>query len=70
MLYYSVLGFIQTCLKLIIAITIVYYSADKLILYGLLMTLLSLQSFLPNDFIVIITMRSVNLIFKNISTNH
>lgn len=42
MLYYSILGFIQTFLKLIIAIVIVYYSADKLILYGLLMTLLSL----------------------------
>ena len=50
MLYYSVLGFIQTCLKLIIAITIVYYSADKLILYGLLMTLLSFAVLLTQRF--------------------
>lgn len=42
MLYYSILGFTQTILKLIIAIVVVYYNSDKLILYGLLMSLLSL----------------------------
>lgn len=41
MLYYSILGMIQTILKLIIAIITANYYYDKLIIYGLLMTLLS-----------------------------
>lgn len=41
MLYYSVVGIIESVLKLAIAFWVVYTSADKLIIYGLLMTLLS-----------------------------
>ena len=37
--YYSIVGFIFTFIKLIIAILIVYISTDKLILYGILTTI-------------------------------
>lgn len=42
MLYYAVVGIIQSLLKLVIAIVIVNTSADKLILYGLLTALLTI----------------------------
>ena len=42
MLYYAIVGIIESTLKLVIAIVIVNTSSDKLILYGLLMALLSI----------------------------
>lgn len=42
MRYFSIVGTFQTILKLAIALTIVYVCADKLILYGVLTTLVSL----------------------------
>ncbi len=37
MLYYSIVGVIESFLKLFVALIIVYYGGDKLILYGILM---------------------------------
>ncbi len=42
MLYYAVIGVVESILKLIIAFVIVYTVADKLILYGLLMAILAI----------------------------
>ncbi len=42
MFYYAIVGILESFLKLIIAIAIVYTSTDKLILYGLLMALLTM----------------------------
>lgn len=41
MLLYAILGIIETLLKLVIAVAVVYTASDKLILYGLLMASLS-----------------------------
>ncbi len=41
MLYYSIVGILESILKLAIAFVVVYSSADKLILYGLFMALLT-----------------------------
>ena len=40
MIFYAISGTIETILKLVIAITITYINADKLIYYGLFMTLI------------------------------
>lgn len=40
MLYYSIVGIIESLLKLSVAIIIVYYAGDKLILYGILMAII------------------------------
>lgn len=42
MLYYSIVGIIESIFKLIIALIIVYYIGDKLILYGILMAIIPL----------------------------
>ncbi|SFU30116.1 Na+-driven multidrug efflux pump [Pustulibacterium marinum] len=39
MLYYSIVGIIESLLKLAVAVMIVYYVGDKLVLYGILMVL-------------------------------
>ena len=40
MLYYSIVGIIESLLKLGVALVIVYYAGDKLILYGILMAII------------------------------
>ncbi len=42
MLYYAVVGILESVLKLVIALVVVYTASDKLILYGLLMALLTI----------------------------
>ncbi|GHT56298.1 hypothetical protein AGMMS49982_23090 [Bacteroidia bacterium] len=42
MLYYSIVGIIESVLKLAVALVVVYTLADKLIIYGLLMACISL----------------------------
>ena len=42
MLYYSIVGIIESLLKLSVALIIVYYGGDKLILYGILMACIPL----------------------------
>lgn len=37
MLYYSIVGVVESLLKLAVALIIVYYAGDKLILYGILL---------------------------------
>ncbi len=49
MLYYAIVGIVESILKLTVAIIVVYTSADKLIIYGALMTGIS--------FLVMIIMR-------------
>lgn len=44
MLYYSIIGIIETMLKLVVAIVIQFSSYDKLIVYGVLMSAISLNS--------------------------
>ena len=41
MLYYAVIGIFESLLKLVTALVVVYTAADKLILYGILMALIS-----------------------------
>ena len=42
MRYMSIMGILQTLMKLAIALIVVYVCADKLVLYGVLTTLVSL----------------------------
>lgn len=42
MLYYSIVGIIESLLKLGVAIFIIYYAGDKLVLYGILMACIPL----------------------------
>ena len=42
MLYYAIIGIFESLLKLITALIVVHTSADKLIVYGILMALISL----------------------------
>lgn len=42
MFYYSIVGILESVLKLVIALYVVYTLYDKLITYGLLMALLSI----------------------------
>lgn len=42
MLYYSIVGVIESILKLVVAFIIVYYGGDKLVLYGVLMACIPL----------------------------
>ncbi len=44
MLFYSIIGVIESLLKLATALTIVYYAGDKLVLYGILMATIPLIS--------------------------
>lgn len=44
MKYYSLIGVIESLLKLVVAFITVYYSSDKLIIYGLLMAVIPLVS--------------------------
>ena len=46
MKYYSIVGMILTLIKLLIAITIIYVSCDKLILYGFLMMSITLINYI------------------------
>lgn len=40
MLYYSIVGVVESLLKLVVALVIVYYAGDKLVLYGILMAVI------------------------------
>ncbi|WP_415843245.1 hypothetical protein [Zobellia roscoffensis] len=40
MLYYSIVGIVESVLKLTVALIIVYYAGDKLVLYGILMAVI------------------------------
>ncbi|WP_289060975.1 hypothetical protein [uncultured Zobellia sp.] len=40
MLYYSIVGILESLLKLAVALVIVYYAGDKLVLYGILMAII------------------------------
>lgn len=42
MLYYSIVGVFESLLKLLVALTVIRYGGDKLILYGILMALIPL----------------------------
>ncbi|CAM3471105.1 hypothetical protein ZORO111902_11735 [Zobellia roscoffensis] len=44
MLYYSIVGIVESLLKLAVALIIVYYAGDKLVLYGILMAVIPFVS--------------------------
>jgi hypothetical protein len=42
MLYYSIVGVVESLLKLAVALLVVVYGGDKLVLYGILMAIIPL----------------------------